>query len=90
MATLKTMKVGFDRSQSTPLDTTNYDKGVLLAQKIVELRDLEKEKAETVAGYNEQIKALEASIQEIAGEIKSGQVNLFDGKEGKYPEGKEQ
>ena len=86
MAPLKIMKGTFERSQSTPQDTTNYDKGVLLAQKIVELRDLEKEKAETVAGYNEQIKALEASIQEIAGEIKSGQTNLLDGI---YPEGKE-
>ena len=87
MATLKAFKGTFERSQSTPQDTTNYDKGVLLAQKIIELRDLEKAKAETVAGYNEQIKSLDALIQDIAGEIKSGQANLFDGN---YPEGKEQ
>ncbi len=60
-----------------PDTTTNYDKGELLAQKVIELRDLEKEKSETVSGYNDQIKQIEAVIQALAGEIKSGQENIF-------------
>lgn len=87
MAKLSIMRGKFDRSQTVPKNTTNYDKGMLLAQKIIELRDLEKEKANIVGGYNEQIKELEASIQGLADEIKSDQKNLFGHK---YPKGKEQ